>query len=37
MYFAKDGLNIPDLGKFPIRGQGISVVEYMNTWTWDNK
>ena len=37
VYFAKDGLNIPDLGKFPIRGQGISVVEYMNTWTWDNK
>ena len=37
VYFAKEGLNIPDLGKLPVRGQGISVVEYMNTWTWDNK
>ena len=37
VYFAKDGLNIPDLGKLPVRGQGISVVENMNTWTWDNK
>ena len=34
LYFVRDGLQIPDLGKVPIRAQGISIVENMNEWSW---
>ena len=33
-YFVKTGLQIPDLQKIPTRGQGISIVENMNEWSW---
>lgn len=33
-YFVKDGLHIPMPEKTINRGQGISVVENMNEWTW---
>lgn len=34
LYFVREGLQIPDLGKVPIRAQGISIVENMNEWSW---
>lgn len=34
VYLVKDGLQIPDLQKIPTRGQGISIVENMNEWSW---
>lgn len=33
-YFVRDGLIIPPLNKVPTRGQGISIVENMNEWSW---
>ena len=33
-YYVRDGLQIPDLGKIPNRGQGISIAENMNEWSW---
>lgn len=36
-YFVKDGLHIPEYGKTITRGQGISIIENMNEWTWDSK
>ena len=33
-YFVRDGLVIPPLNKIPTRGQGISIVENMNEWSW---
>lgn len=34
VYFVKEGLNIPDLGKLPVRGQGLSILENMNEWSF---
>lgn len=36
-YYVKDGLHIPEYGKTITRGQGISIIENMNEWTWDSK
>ena len=36
-YFVKDGLHIPEYGKTITRGQGISIIENMNEWTWDSE
>lgn len=33
-YLVKEGLKIPSLQKLPTRGQGISIVENMNEWSW---
>ena len=33
-YFIRDGLRIPEQDKLFPRGQGVSVVENMNEWTW---
>ncbi len=33
-YLVKEGLEIASLNKLPTRGQGISIVENMNEWTW---
>ena len=36
-YYVKDGLHIPEYGKTITRGQGISIIENMNEWTWDSE
>ena len=33
-YLVREGLEIPSLKKLPTRGQGISIVENMNDWSW---
>lgn len=35
-YLVRKGLRLPPLNKIPVRNQGLSVVENMNEWSWDD-
>lgn len=35
-YLVRKGLRIPPLNKIPVRNQGLTVIENMNEWSWDD-